>query len=177
MITKERDLTTILTSCVGATIPCPNSDMNFISTNKELQPQERCTGCNFEGRHYLLGDEVRLSCPCLNYPFADSRVCEVCLQTGGYGPHGTSCINCQGRTWMPNPDQDAWRQVVRALTIRVVVESEPGEGWGDKVLVDPWIFNCQSGHVDPEEGLRDFLAFATALKRTVEQMPDVEMGK
>lgn len=113
MVTNEQTLTEILTACAGATYRSRPSQVPVGSTN------------------YVLGDEVRLPCPCLNFPFADPRVCEACLRTGGYEPHGTSCVNCQGRSWVPNPDPDAWGQAV----------------------------------------IRGFLAFATTVKRALEQMP------
>lgn len=153
---EQQTLTDILTACAGAiysNTPRPMPDGSI---------------------DYVLGDEVQLPCPCLNYPFADFRTCGACLQTGGYEPHGTSCTNCQGRTWVPNPDQDAWRRVIRALYGAVLHDS-----CFDRVGDDITIIlrdNLDIGHVDHTEGLRDFLAFATALQRALEQMPNVEMG-
>lgn len=167
MTTKQQTLEEILLACAGTTVPCPNSLGNLASLPNEPAPQERCTGCNVEGRHYVLGDEVRAECP-LNWETYALPLLE----------HPGQCF-CAGRSWVLNPDPYTWRRAWRNVGGCIDIDNSP-QHLGDWVVVQlilPGERRHQGiiAHVTESEGLRDQLAEATAIYRAINQIPGVRM--
>lgn len=178
MTPKQQTLTEVLTACAGATVPCLGckGKGRFYKGSTEDGSTEAlaatCLSCSGTGRCYILGDEVRIPCPCLRGEFACEPCQPMCIV------HSDGCAPCQGRSWVPNSDQDACRRAVRSLNWMVNVESRPWPAdpyLGDEVHIRE-LYGKNLALVTHHDRLRDFLAFTTALKRALEQMPGVEMG-
>lgn len=147
----------------------------------------KCAGAVYssdEGPHsYVLPDEVRLPCECIlgtqrciGCRLGDAQVIAI------LGPDAPlahpdefcdpPCLNCQGRSWVPNPDGYAWRRAWWAIEGGLDIQALPYVT-GDFVTAHgPW----GQGTVHSKEGLRDQLAEMTAIERAIRQLPGVEMG-
>lgn len=183
MSTKQLTLQERLTACAGATVHCLHLRADG-KPEPEKTPSEtgerRCNACvdqAIPGRVYFLGNKVRLHCPCLRAydginHYLDATDGFRCCKRFLYdeGKEGNDCHCCQGRSWVPNPDQDAWRRVLRALGWEMKIEMHL---LGDAIEIEKP--NGNLAFVRPREGLHDFPAFATVLKRALEQQ-GVEMG-
>lgn len=153
----------------------------------------RCAGAVYssgEGTHgYVLSDEMRQTCPCLraydginHYLDATDgyRCCKVFLYDEG--EEGPNCLCCQGRSWVPSLDRDAWRQAWRGIGGYINIDSLPHQ-LGDLIiaqLILPGKGRHQEifeGRVTEGEGLRGQLAEITAIWRAIDRIPGVKMDR